>query len=88
MDADIKEVLTDALRPLIAAMVDYPEEVEIKIQKSEYQTVFVYITARKGDVGKVIGREGRHANAIRILVSAIGSKHKYRVIVEISPEAS
>ena len=84
---DIKDVLINALRPLIEAMVDCPEEVKINVQKSEYQTVFVYITAKKGDVGKIIGREGRHAGAVRILVSAIGSKHKFRTIVEISPEA-
>ena len=86
MEVDIVEVLTSALRPLVEAMVDFPEDVKITIQKSEYNTVFVYITARKGDVGKVIGREGRHASAVRVLVSAIGSKFKFRTIVEINPE--
>jgi predicted RNA-binding protein YlqC (UPF0109 family) len=86
VEIDIQKVLTDALRPLVEAMVDHPEEVKIKIEKSQYNTVFVYMTARRGDVGKVIGREGRHASAIRVLVSAIGSKFKFRTIVEINPE--
>lgn len=85
VDVDIVKILKEAFEPLICHMVDFPEDVNINIQKSEYNTVFVYITARKVDVGKIIGREGRHAGPIRILVSSIGSKFKFRTIVEINP---
>ncbi len=80
---DIVEVLRDAVEPLIKAMVDHPEKIKVNIQKSEHKTIFIYIVGKTVDVGKLIGRDGRHAAAIRILVSSIGSKHKYRIIVEI-----
>ena len=83
---DIVEVLRDAVEPLIKAMVDYPEKIKVNIQKSEFKTIFIYIVGRKIDVGKLIGRDGRHATAIRVLVSSIGSKHKYRIIVEIDSD--
>jgi len=85
---DIVEVLRDAVEPLIKAMVDHPDEITVNIQKSEFKTIFIYIVGRKIDVGKLIGRDGRHAAAIRILVSSIGSKHKYRIIVEIDSDGN
>ena len=85
MENDIVEILTAAIKPLIEAMVNCPEKVKIQIQKSEYNTVFVYITADKPDVGKIIGKQGRHADSIRLLTSAVSAKHKYKAIVEINP---
>lgn len=86
MEKDIVQILSEAVAPLIKAMVDYPDDIKVNIQKSEFKTVFLYVTGRKIDVGKLIGRDGRHAAAIRILVSSIGSKHKFRIIVEIDSD--
>ena len=87
MEKSIEDEIVAAFLPLLKAIVDAPEAVEIKVHKSEFTTLFVYIKAPKSEIGKIIGREGRHASAFRVLLSALGSKYKYRTIVEInSPE--
>ena len=67
---------------IIKALVDKPEEVSISETEGETVTI-LEIRVAQDDAGKVIGREGRIANAIRTIVKAAGAKHKKRVAVEI-----
>jgi uncharacterized protein len=67
---------------LVKSLVDKPEEVNITQTDGESVTI-LEIRVANDDAGKVIGKDGRIANAIRTLVKAAGAKNKKRVTVEI-----
>jgi len=72
-----------ALIEMIAhALVDKPEDVTIGEIDGEVTSVFELRVA-KSDIGKVVGRHGNMAQAIRTLLSAIGTKHGKRYLLEI-----
>ena len=70
---------------IVKQLVDSPEEVKVQEMKGEKVTL-LEISVVKEDMGKVIGKGGRIANAIRILVGAAAAKLKKRVMVEILEE--
>jgi predicted RNA-binding protein YlqC (UPF0109 family) len=63
-------------------LVDKPEDVIVSTIEGNHTTVFELRVAKE-DVGKVIGRQGRNAVAMRTLLSAVSSKAKKRAILEI-----
>lgn len=67
---------------LVKALVDKPDEVSIT-ETSGNSVTIIEITVSPEDVGKVIGKEGRIANAIRTVVKAAGAKQQKKVTVEI-----
>lgn len=67
---------------IVKALVDKPDEVNIAETQGESLTILEIKVAQE-DVGKVIGREGRIANAIRTVTKAAAAKQKKRVTVEI-----
>ena len=64
------------------ALVDNPDEVVVT-EKKEGRTVIVELHVAASDMGKVIGKQGRIAKAIRTVVKAASSKDNTRVEVEI-----
>jgi predicted RNA-binding protein YlqC (UPF0109 family) len=64
------------------AMVDNPGEVSVSEIEGN-QTVVLELKVAKNDVGKVIGKQGRNAQAIRTILSAVSAKTKKRVVLEI-----
>jgi predicted RNA-binding protein YlqC (UPF0109 family) len=64
------------------ALVDKPEEVEVREVRGE-QTVVLELRVAPSDVGKVIGKQGRTARSIRTLLGAAGTKLKRRFELEI-----
>jgi len=70
---------------IVKQIVDSPEEVKVQEIKAE-KVILLEISVAKEDMGKVIGKGGRIANAIRILVGAAAAKLKKRVTVEILEE--
>lgn len=74
----MKELLTY----IAGKLVDHPDDVKIFEVAGEHTTIFE-VTVHKEDLGKVIGKEGRTAKAIRTVMSAAGVKENKRVIVEI-----
>lgn len=64
------------------ALVDYPEEVEV-FQIDGEQTSILEIKVNPSDIGKVIGKQGRTATAIRTIIAAAGTKRKIRYNLEI-----
>lgn len=70
---------------LVKALVDKPDEVRISQTEGESVTI-LEIRVASDDAGKVIGKDGRIANAIRTIVKAAGAKNKKRVTVEIMTE--
>ena len=67
---------------IVKELVDKPEEVKINETQGE-SIVILEISVAPEDVGKVIGKEGRIANAIRTVVKAAASKQGKKVTVEI-----
>ena len=64
------------------ALVDNPDEVVVT-EKTEGKTTVVELHVAPSDMGKVIGKQGRIAKAIRTVVKAASSKDNTRVDVEI-----
>lgn len=64
------------------ALVDEPDKIEVSLVEGEHSLV-LELRVAPGDMGKVIGRQGRIAKAIRTLVSAAALKDNRRVMVEI-----
>ncbi|MDI6803511.1 MAG: KH domain-containing protein [Bacteroidota bacterium] len=63
-------------------LVDKPEEVSITEELRESKTVFK-LKVGESDIGKVIGKQGKTAQAMRTLLSAVSAKEGKRVILEI-----
>ncbi len=70
---------------IVKSLVDKPEAVAINETQAETVTIIEIRTAPE-DAGKVIGREGRIANAIRAIVKAASAKQQRKVSVEIITE--
>ena len=67
---------------LVRAIVDAPDEVEASVIESG-QTVVIEVKVAKSDVGKVIGREGNMARALRTIVGNAATKLKKRAVLQI-----
>lgn len=78
----MKQVLTDIAK----AIVDAPESVVVT-EREEGDSVFLELMVAADDMGKVIGKRGKIANAIRTVVKATATKDNKRVIVNIVSDA-
>ena len=78
-DRLIKEVL----EIIAKSLVDYPEQVDVKEINNEDQTVTLELRVAESDMGKVIGKQGRIAKAIRTVVKAAASRENKKVAFEI-----
>lgn len=74
--------MKDLLEEIAKALVDHPEEVNVSEVEGE-QTTVLELRVQNDDLGKVIGRQGRTARAIRTLLSAAGMKIHKRFVLEI-----
>lgn len=70
------------LEYLVKALVDEPEQVIITEVPTEETTTFE-VRVSPNDLGKVIGKQGRIANALRTVVKSVAMKDKRKVYVEI-----
>lgn len=74
--------MKDLIEIIGKALVDYPEQVEVKEVEGEATTV-LELRVAQADLGKVIGKQGRTARAIRTILGASGMKLKKRFVLEI-----
>jgi predicted RNA-binding protein YlqC (UPF0109 family) len=74
--------MKDLLVEIAKALVDNPEDVAVNEIEGE-QTTVLELRVRNEDLGKVIGRQGRTARAIRTLLAAAGMKIQKRFVLEI-----
>ena len=70
------------LEEICKVLVDYPDEVKVTQIDGE-QTTILELRVNPSDLGKVIGKQGRTANAIRTIINASGMKEKRRYNLEI-----
>jgi hypothetical protein len=74
--------MKDLIGYIVRALVDHPEQVSVsEIEGS--QTSVLSLKVAKEDFGKVIGKQGRTAKAMRTLLSAASAKIKKRTVLEI-----
>ena len=74
--------MKDLVEVLAKSLVDYPEEVSVT-ETENAKSIDVELRVAQSDMGKVIGKQGRIAKAIRTVVKAAASKGEKKVIVEI-----
>ena len=75
--------MIEVLEIIAKSLVDYPEQVDVKEINNEDQTVTLELRVAESDMGKVIGKQGRIAKAIRTVVKAAASRENKKVAVEI-----
>lgn len=73
-------VLAPALEHLVKGIVDHPEQVQV-VAKSSPRGDVLEVRVHPDDLGRVIGRAGRTAKALRTLVSALADGRRVRVDV-------
>jgi uncharacterized protein len=74
--------MKDLIEYIAKALVDTPEEVAVSEVEGEMTSV-IELKVAKGDLGKVIGKQGRTARAMRTILSAASTKGKKRAVLEI-----
>ncbi|MBU0670973.1 KH domain-containing protein [Patescibacteria group bacterium] len=74
--------MKNLVETIVKAMVDKPDEVEVTEVTGQYSCVIELKVARE-DIGKVIGKRGIHAQAMRTIITAAGGKKKKRYVLEI-----
>ena len=76
------EVITNLVKSMVEGIVDDTHEVYVDGSTTQ-KGYLVEIKVGKDDVGKVIGKEGRVASAIRTIAKAAGAKNGRRVMVNV-----
>ena len=74
----MKELITE----IVQALVDQPDQVSVSEIVGEHTNV-LEVSVAKGDMGKIIGKQGRNAQAIRTILSGASGKAGKRYILEI-----
>ena len=74
--------MKELVETIAKALVDHPEEVTVT-ENRDGKNVEINLHVASGDMGKVIGKQGRIAKAIRAVVKAASSKDNVRVDVDI-----
>jgi len=74
--------MKDLIKHIAQALVDHPEQVSVSEAEGN-QTSVLELQVAKDDLGKVIGKQGRTARAMRTILSAASAKIKKRTVLEI-----
>ena len=74
--------MKDLIKEIVQALVDQPDQVSVAEIVGE-NTNILEINVAKSDMGKVIGKKGRNAQAIRTIMSAAAGKTRRRYVLEI-----
>jgi predicted RNA-binding protein YlqC (UPF0109 family) len=74
--------MKDLIVQIAQALVDNPEQVSVNVLEGSQATVLELAVAKE-DLGKIIGKQGRTARAIRTILSAASAKQRKRAVLEI-----
>ena len=84
------QAIAEAITNIVMLMVDKPDDVSVEVVTVPGGMVLRYSVA-PGDIGKLIGAQGRNARSLRVIVAAIGMGAKLRISLDIpngSPDRS
>jgi len=70
------------IETIVKPLVDFPEDVRVIMTEDDHRVTY-HLTVNKTDMGKVIGKQGRVAKAIRTVVYAAGSSQQKKIFLEI-----
>ncbi len=76
--------MKEVLEIIAKSLVDYPEQVDVKEINNEDQTVTLELRVAESDMGRIIGKQGRIAKAIRTVMYAVATRNDEKVAVEIA----
>lgn len=74
--------MREFLEYMAKQLVDNPDSVQISEEEKDNKVIFK-IKVAQADVGKIIGKQGRTAQSLRVLLSAVSAKHGKRAILEV-----
>jgi predicted RNA-binding protein YlqC (UPF0109 family) len=74
--------LTEIVEQMAKAIVDHPEKVEVKEIEGEKVTV-IELKVAPEDLGKIIGKQGRTARAMRVILASVARKENKKAVLEI-----
>jgi predicted RNA-binding protein YlqC (UPF0109 family) len=74
--------MREFLEYIVKRLVDQPDGIMLEEETKDDKVVFKLKVAQ-GDMGKIIGRKGRTAQALRVLLTAVAAKEKKRAILEL-----
>lgn len=74
--------MKDLVKEIAKSLVDHPEKVDVTENKGGYTSVFE-LSVAKEDLGKVIGKHGRTASAMRTILNAASARENRRSVLEI-----
>ena len=74
--------MKELVEVIAKALVDNPDEVSVT-QKADGKNVTIELHVAPSDMGKVIGKQGRIAKAIRTVMKAVATRENVKVVVEI-----
>jgi uncharacterized protein len=74
--------MREVVQVLVESLVDYPEEVEVS-ETIRGNTAHLRVNVGRGDMGKVIGKQGRIINAIRAVANTAAARHDLRAVVNV-----
>ena len=74
--------MKDLIELIAKSLVDFPDQVKVTETEND-KGILLELTVANEDVGKVIGKQGRIAKAIRTVVKAAATRNDKKVIVEI-----
>ena len=74
--------MKELIQRIAESLVDQPEHVHVS-ENASGNTIIYELRAAKSDLGKIIGKQGRNADAIRTILAAVGGKTKTRVLLDV-----
>ena len=81
----LEDAMKEFVEFIVKKIVDSPDLVEVSFIEGK-STAIIELRVAPEDVGKIIGKSGRTANALRTLVSAVASRQNQKVVLEIIEE--
>ena len=74
--------MKDLISDIVRALVDQPDQVSVNEVEGGH-TVVLELRVAQSDMGKVIGKQGRNAQALRTILSAAAGKRRKKYVLEI-----